>query len=183
MHILGLMGMPRRIFTYQAGLGFTGLNMVVTIGAFILGLGVLLSIINLLVSLRSGRVAGRNPWNSDGLEWETDSPPESYGTAHIPVVLTRHPLWDDFEEEADPYDDRTLDAGRLTPTTTWLEAEPVGIATIPEDTLSPLMLAIVMFVFFFSLTFQRMWIAVAALIVMFLIGCCWMWPRPDKEVE
>src|SRR5579862_6771028 len=96
MHILGLLGMPRRIYTYESGLGFDGLNITVTIGAFVLGVGILLSILNFFNSVRSGKVAGCNPWNSDGLEWETNSPPESYAVAHIPVVVTRHPLWDDF---------------------------------------------------------------------------------------
>jgi cytochrome c oxidase subunit I len=182
MHILGLLGMPRRIYTYQQGLGFDSLNIVVTAGAGILGFGILLSIINLLVSFRSGRLAGRNPWNSDGLEWETDSPPESYAVVHIPVVVTRHPLWDDFEEQDDPQNERVLDAGRLTPTTTWLEGDPVGIATIPEDSLAPLALAVVLFVFFLALTFQLIWLALAALLFTFFTGCYWMWPQVSKEI-
>lgn len=184
MHNLGLMGMPRRIATYQQGLGFDGLNMVVTVGAFIFGVGILISIINLLHTLKHGALAGRNPWNSDGLEWETDSPPRPYATAHIPVVLSRHPLWDDFDEEYDPENLRVLDQGRLTPTATWLDAEPIGIATIPSDTLAPLMLALVMFGFFAALVIQWVWVALAAAGLMFLIGCYWMWPRAiaDKEV-
>jgi cytochrome c oxidase subunit 1/cytochrome c oxidase subunit I+III len=184
MHNLGLMGMPRRVFTYQRGLGFDSLNMLVTVGAFILGVGILISIINLLVSLRSGALAGKNPWNSDGLEWETASPPEPYGTVHIPVVVSRHPLWDDFEEEQDPDDVRILDQGRLTPTTTWLDAQPIGIATIPSDALAPLMLAVALFAFFIFMVIQWIWVALASLMVTFFIGCYWMWPRPlaDKEV-
>jgi cytochrome c oxidase subunit 1/cytochrome c oxidase subunit I+III len=182
MHILGLLGMPRRIFTYQAGLGFGAWNMVVTIGAFVLGIGILMSIVNLIVSLRSGKVAGKNPWNSDGLEWLLESPPAPYASAHIPVVVSRCPLWDEFDEDADPNNDRTLEHGRLTPTSTYLDAEPVGIATIPGDSLAPLMLAIAMFAFFLAFTFQRIWIALAAAIIMFLIGCYWMWPKPGKEI-
>jgi cytochrome c oxidase subunit 1/cytochrome c oxidase subunit I+III len=184
MHNLGMMGMPRRIFTYQRGLGFDTLNMMVTIGAFIFGVGILISIVNLLVSLKSGSVAGKNPWNSDGLEWDTKSPPESYATAHIPVVISRHPLWDDFEEAADPDNLRILDQGRLTPTTTWLDAQPLGIATIPSDSLAPLMLAVALFAFFLALVIQWIWVALAAISVTFVIGCFWMWPRAvaDKEV-
>jgi heme/copper-type cytochrome/quinol oxidase subunit 1 len=122
MHILGLMGIPRRIYTYQAGPGFDRWNMVVTVGAFILGIGILISIVNFFVSLRRGALAGCNPWLSDGLEWSSDSPPKSYGPAHIPLVSSRHPLWDDFDEEEDPENDRVLDWGRLTPTTTALDA-------------------------------------------------------------
>jgi cytochrome c oxidase subunit 1/cytochrome c oxidase subunit I+III len=182
MHILGLQGMPRRIYTYPAGLGFDSTNMVVTIGAFVFGIGILLSIVNLFVSLKSGEPAGENPWNADGLEWDTDSPPQSYGSAHIPIVVSRHPLWDDFEESADPENERVLDWGRLTPTTSFLDAAPEGIATIPEDSLTPLILALAMFVFFVAFTFQLLWIALIALIAMFLTGCYCMWPRLSKEV-
>jgi cytochrome c oxidase subunit 1/cytochrome c oxidase subunit I+III len=183
MHNLGLLGMPRRIYTYPAGLGFGGLNMLVTVGAFVLGVGILISVVNLLVSLRSGRIAGRNPWNSDGLEWETDSPPQPYATVRIPVVATRHPLWDDYDEDFDPENDRILDEGRLTPTTTWLDAEPIGIATIPAGTLAPLLLSLAMFVFFLALVFQWMWIALACLAACFAAGCVWMWPRPLAAKE
>ncbi len=182
MHILGLIGMPRRVYTYGEGLGFDSLNVVVTAGAFILGVGILVSLINFLSSLRSGRLAGKNPWNADGLEWDVESPPAPYGTVHIPVVATRHPLWDDFDEQADPNDERVLDGGRLTPTTSWLDARPTGIATIPEDSLMPLILALVMFVFFATLTFQMIWIALVALALTFLSGCWWMWPRLGKEI-
>jgi cytochrome c oxidase subunit I len=182
MHALGMMGMPRRIYTYQLGLGFDGLNMVVTIGAFVLGVGILLSIINLFWSLRYGTVAGPNPWNADGLEWSTDSPPPPYGSAHIPLVASRHPLWDDFEEEDDPDCDRTLDCGRLTPVTTALDAVPIGIATIPEDSLLPLWLSLALFVFFIAVVLQMVWVALALLLVSFLLGCVWMWPRTEKEV-
>jgi cytochrome c oxidase subunit 1/cytochrome c oxidase subunit I+III len=183
MHNLGLMGMPRRIATYQRGLGFSSLNLLVTLGAFVLGIGILISIINLLVSLRSGRIAGRNPWNSDGLEWETESPPKPYATVHIPMVVSRHPLWDDFEEEADPDNLRVLDQGRMTPTSTWLDGEPIGIATIPSDTLAPLLLALVMFFFFLALVIQWIWVALGALIAIFLISCFWMWPRARAAKE
>jgi cytochrome c oxidase subunit I len=182
MHILGLIGMPRRVYTYGEGLGFDSLNIVVTAGAFILGVGILLTFINFLSSLRTGRLAGKNPWNADGLEWDVESPPAPYGTVHIPVVTTRHPLWDDFDEQADPNDERVLDGGRLTPITSWLDARPTGIATIPEDSLMPLILALVMFVFFATLTFQMVWIALVALALTFVSGCWWMWPRLGKEI-
>ncbi|MEG9437910.1 cytochrome c oxidase subunit I [Edaphobacter sp. HDX4] len=182
MHILGLLGMPRRIFTYKPGLGFDGWNTVVTIGSFVLGIGILLSIINLLRSLRKTPDAGRNPWNSDGLEWDTDSPPASYGSVHIPLVASRHPLWDDFDESADPECDRVLDEGRLTPTTTWLDAEPVGIATIPEESLAPALMGLTMLGFFATLVVQMVWVALGFVIATFLIGCFWMWPRTEKEV-
>ena len=182
MHILGLMGMPRRIYTYQPGLGFDGWNVVVTIGAFVLGIGILISIINLFVSLRSGELAGRNPWNSDGLEWLTDSPPKPYAFAHIPLVASRHPLWDEFEVESDPENDRILDQGRLTPITTWLDAEPIGIATIPEDSLAPLLASVTLFGFFVCYIFQWLWAALALILLTFALAGFWMWPNTEKEV-
>lgn len=183
MHILGLLGMPRRIFTYREGLGFSSINMLVTAGAFLLGVGILMSLLNLAWSMRSGQLAGRNPWNSDGLEWETDSPPKPYATVHIPTVATRHPLWDDYEEESDPENDRVLDEERLTLTTTWLDAEPYSIASIPKDTLTPLILSGAMFVFFLALVFQAMWWALAMLMAMFCLGCYWLWPRPGEATQ
>lgn len=182
MHILGLMGMPRRIYTYAAGLGFDSWNLVVTLGAFVLGVGVLLSIINLLISLRNGPIAGRNPWNSDGLEWDIDSPPKPYGVVHIPLVASRHPLWDEFEEDEDPDDDRVLDAGRLTPSTTTLDAIPIAISTIPEDSLTPLLSSLTLFVSFLLLVFQMIWTALVFLGITAIIFAVWMLPRTEKEV-
>ena len=182
MHIVGLLGMPRRIYTYAAGLGFADWNMVITIGSFVLGIGILLTFINVMVSLRSGAPAGPNPWNADGLEWLTDSPPKPYAFEHIPVVSSRHPLWDDTDKLNDPDNDRVLDKGRLTLTSTWLDAEPTGIATIPEESIVPLVISLFMFGFFVALAFRSMWSVLAMLIVMFFAGCVWMWPRTKKEV-
>lgn len=183
MHNLGLLGFPRRIFTYSSNLGFDGLNMLITVGAFIFGIGILMNIVNWLVSMRTGALAGKNPWNADTLEWSTDSPPPPYGSVHIPLVASRHPLWDDFDEEEDPENDRVLDWGRLTPMTTALDAVPVSLATIPEDSIVPLFLSLAMFSFFIFIVFQMMWWSLASLLVTFLLGCFWMWPRTEKEVE
>ncbi len=180
MHIVGLMGMPRRIYTYPRGLGLESMNELMTFGAFLLGIGILISIINLFMSLRSGEIAGRNPWNADGLEWETDSPPAAYATVHIPTVVSRHPLWDEHEEEADPNNDRLLTQARLTLTTTLLDARPVSVATMPSDTLVPLFASVTMFFVFLALVFQWMWVALGALIATFLLGCIWLWPKPMK---
>jgi cytochrome c oxidase subunit I len=180
MHIVGLLGMPRRIYTYAPELGLESLNQIMTWGAFVLGIGILISMVNLLVSLRNGPRAGKNPWNSDGLEWETDSPPKAYGTMHIPTVASRHPLWDDHEEEEDPYNDRLLDEARLTFTTSWLDAQPFAVATMPDNTPLPLLSSVTLFTCFFFVIFQMMWAALTGLAVTFLIFGIWMWPRPMK---
>ncbi len=176
MHIVGLLGMPRRIYTYAPELGLGSLNETMTAGAFVLGIGILI----LLVSLQDGPLAGKNPWNSDGLEWGTDSPPKPYGTVHIPTVVSRHPLWDEHEEEEDPYNDRLLDEARLTLTTTWLDAQPRSVATMPDNTLLPLLSSITLFICFLFVVFQMMWAALAGLAATLLIFGIWMWPRPMK---
>ena len=181
MHIVGLLGMPRRIYTYPSGLGFGWLNMLETIGAFILGIGILVSIVNLFHSIRHGAAAGKNPWNADTLEWSTDSPPEPYAYLHMPVVFSRHPLWDDYDEFADPHDERIYPTGRLTPVSDWLDAEPFAVSKMPKETISPLLLSLVMFGFFLALVFQMMWYALAGFIGMLLLTFYWLWPRLEGE--
>jgi cytochrome c oxidase subunit I len=183
MHILGLMGMVRRIYTYPAGLGWGGWNMTETVGAFVLGIGILISFINFLVSVRHGALAGPNPWNADTLEWATDSPPKPYAFLHFPLVSSRHPMWDDYPKFEDPENDRVLDRGRLTPMSTWLDAEPTGIATIPEDSLMPLLMSLVLFGFFMAFIVRSDWSLLGTAVLTLIIGFVWMWPKKDEEVE
>jgi cytochrome c oxidase subunit I+III len=68
------------------------MNMLMTVGAFIRGFGILLTFINIFWSFKHGRLAGKNPWNADSLEWATDSPPKPYAHLHIPTAITRNPL-------------------------------------------------------------------------------------------
>jgi cytochrome c oxidase subunit I+III len=93
MHYLGLIGMPRRVYTYQPGLGWDLWNFIATIGAYMIALSVLLFIVNVVRSLRSGRIAGDNPWHASTLEWATSSPPPTYNFAAIPCVDSLVPLW------------------------------------------------------------------------------------------
>ena len=94
MHILGLMGMPRRIATYIAGRGWELPNLLATIGAFMIATSVLIFIINFLVSLRRGEPAGNDPWEGNTLEWATTSPPPEYNFAVIPTVQSERPVRD-----------------------------------------------------------------------------------------
>ncbi|MBV8236253.1 MAG: cytochrome c oxidase subunit I, partial [Acidimicrobiia bacterium] len=94
MHILGILGMPRRVWTYGSGLGWDGLNQIATIGGFFFGLGTGITLVNFLWSLKWGRPAGDNPWGADSLEWATTSPPPDYNFAEVPAVASRHPLWE-----------------------------------------------------------------------------------------
>ncbi|MBL8056047.1 MAG: cytochrome c oxidase subunit I [Anaerolineales bacterium] len=92
-HIAGILGMPRRIYTYAAGQGWETYNLLSTIGAFLIALSVLVFIINFLASARRAEPAGDNPWDGATLEWATSSPPPEYNFAQIPTVSGPNPLW------------------------------------------------------------------------------------------
>ncbi len=94
MHIAGMLGMPRRVYTYDADRGWDLWNQVATIGGLIQAPSYLLFVYNILVSLWKGRPAGDNPWDAWTLEWATTSPPPSYNFEEIPTVHSRRPLWD-----------------------------------------------------------------------------------------
>jgi cytochrome c oxidase subunit 1 len=94
MHIPGLLGMPRRIYTYDAGRGWEIYNLIVTIGVAFQAAAVLCFVFNLLRSIRKGKKAGDDPWDAWTLEWATSSPPPEYNFETLPVVRSRRPLWD-----------------------------------------------------------------------------------------
>ncbi|MDQ3388066.1 MAG: cytochrome c oxidase subunit I, partial [Gemmatimonadota bacterium] len=107
MHFLGLYGMPRRIFTYAEGLGFESMNLMATLGSFIIGLGTLIFAINLFTAWKRGKIAGPNPWGAATLEWSIPSPPPEYNFREVPVVRSRMPLW-----EGDPTKEAGIPHGR-----------------------------------------------------------------------
>ena len=94
MHILGLLGMPRRQYTYPAGLGWTGLNLLSSIGVAILVVAFTVFLVNYFVTMRQPAVAEADPWDAFTLEWATSSPPPTENFKTIPVVRGRRPLWD-----------------------------------------------------------------------------------------
>lgn len=94
MHIPGMLGMPRRIYTYEPGRGWDVWNLIVTIGVFFQALGTVIFVTNLLWSYFKGKAAGSDPWDAWTLEWSTLSPPPAYNFASIPAVKSRRPLWD-----------------------------------------------------------------------------------------
>jgi cytochrome c oxidase subunit I+III len=93
MHQLGLIGMPRRVYTYPAGLGWSELNLLASIGAGLIVASVALLLANVIWSRRYGEIAGADPWQAGTLEWATSSPPPPWNFQQIPVVAGREPLW------------------------------------------------------------------------------------------
>lgn len=181
MHITGLLGMPRRIYTYRGGLGWDGLNLVTTLGSFLFAAGVLLLIVNIVVSLRHGRAAGANPWDAGTLEWATSSPPPPYNFAIIPTVASRHPLWEDRLGEGRKLSslDRgvALRQGREALGITVLDGEPDIILKMPNDSLTPLLLAIGLCLLFTGMISMSLWLAGSGAAIAALSILVWLWPR------
>jgi hypothetical protein len=182
MHLTGLLGMPRRVYTYADGMGWDTLNLITSVGSFILAIGVLLLFINVIRSLKVGATAGDNPWDAPSLEWSVSSPPPSYNFAVIPTVASRHPLWEDrLQDQGEGKSSLTrgmlLVEGKETIGTSALDAAPDMILEMPQDTFAPLLLTIALSVVFVGLLLKN-WIAVTA--GSLLIGIAllaWMWPR------
>jgi len=104
MHVPGLLGMPRRIYTYEAGRGWEGWNLIVSIGAIFQVAGIACFVFNLVRSYFRGKIADHDPWDAWTLEWATSSPPPSYNFAIEPTVHSRRPLWD-LKHPEDPDSD------------------------------------------------------------------------------
>lgn len=181
MHITGAMGMRRRVYSYAVDSGFEGLNLTSTVGALVLTIGIAISIYNFIVSLRRGEVAGSNPWNADTLEWALSSPPEPILSVHVPRVKTRHPLWDDHDEYDDPNNQRIFDDARVALSTTWLDAEPVAVAKMPEDTLAPVATALALAGLFFALVERSLVYSGLAIAATAGATAFWLWSAPEKK--
>jgi cytochrome c oxidase subunit 1 len=93
-HLAGILGMPRRIYTYDPGRGWELYNLISSIGALLQATGILCFVTNLLWSARKGEPAGDDPWDAWTLEWSTTSPPPAYNFETLPEVRSRRPLWD-----------------------------------------------------------------------------------------
>jgi cytochrome c oxidase subunit 1/cytochrome c oxidase subunit I+III len=181
MHISGLLGMPRRIYTYADTMGWDWLNLVTSLGSFLFGIGVLLFVWNVVRSLKHGASAGDNPWDAPTLEWATSSPPP-YNFAVLPTVASRHPLWEGRlgEETGRSHTEAglTLGHGREALGTTAMDAEPDIILKMPGDTMVPLLLALSMTIVIVGLALVNWWVVVIG------AGCAaacliaWLWPRP-----
>jgi cytochrome c oxidase subunit 1/cytochrome c oxidase subunit I+III len=181
MHIAGLLGMPRRIYTYPDGLGWGPVNLVITLGAYLFAFGVLLFIVNVWRSLRHGERAGPNPWHAPSLEWATASPPPPYNFAVIPTVASRYPLWEPRMQghsgDSSTEEGFLLDDGRETIGTTPLDAVPDVILRMPGDSLAPLLLSIALVIVFIGMLMHSWWLFGLALAASVVATIAWLWPE------
>jgi cytochrome c oxidase subunit I+III len=179
MHVLGLQGMTRRIYTYSSDTGWEALNMLSTLGSIIIAASILVFIGNVLRSRRCGVLAGDNPWNAATLEWATPSPPPPYSFVRPPVVSSREPLW---EVEAPgevvglPTDIRSTLVTRVH------DAAPDHVELLVSPSLAPLLAALAVSGMFIGSIFTP-WAAVwgGALVAICLVY--WFWPRNRDTQE
>ena len=176
MHKLGLSGMPRRVYTYLPESGWGTLNMIASIGAFVLAASVIVFIVNFLWSRQVGALAGDNPWAADSLEWSVSSPPPSYNFHNIPVVQGRYALW-----EATP--DAPVVRGLSTKereglVTSVLDAEPELRFDIPGPSIWPFMVSLGTAVSFIAGIFTPWAILLGALIAGAAL-ICWFFGDPN----
>ena len=176
MHILGLMGMIRRNYTYPPGLGFSTLNALETVAAYILAAGLVMIVLNLLISYFKGAPAGNDPWEGDTLEWSTTSPPPPYNYPVIPTVTSPYAMWDTRDRELDNQrlerGEGVFALGHRTPASTVQDAEVDELLKMPPHSIWPPVTAMALAGVFVMLLLQHYFIAAgfAAVITLSLIG-------------
>ena len=177
MHILGLMGMPRRIYTYSPETGWGPLNLVATVGTLIASAGAAIFVLNAIISLWRGRVAGADPWHGSSLEWATPSPPPSYNFDHTPVVDSLTPLWTS-PGEPPGLQGLSLDSREVLVTTT-VEAHPDNRQKSPRPSLWPLITALAVTVLFVGSIFTP-WALVWGSVPVAIAATGWFWPKRPR---
>lgn len=178
MHILGLRGMPRRVYTYPADAGWTALNQVASVGYIFLFLGVAVFLYNVWHSIRRGEVALADPWHAGGLEWATASPPAKYNFLNLPTVSGTEPLWDALPDQ--PIVSGLNEDVREVLTTRILDAEPEGRDEMPGPTAWPFIAAVVATALFIGSIFRPIAVSIGAIpLAIALIG--WFWPTREAS--
>jgi cytochrome c oxidase subunit I+III len=185
LHIVGFLGMPRRIYTYLPGLGWDPYQLLATVGAVITALSVALLIGNAVISQR-GPAAPANPWDAGSLEWAVVSPPPQYNFAVIPTVRSRYPLWDQetlvgTEETArwtEPLGFPHRDMREIL-NTTEIDAEPQSVSRLPQQSFTPVTLATTLALCLAGVLADVYWLAGAGLVASIALSVRWGWPNRD----
>lgn len=180
MHATGLMGMPRRVYTYDSGLGWDWFNLISSVGGFILVIGFAVIILDVILHFRFGSKAPQNPWNADTLEWATATPPGAYNFISLPTIKTRHPLWEHPELPDTIAEGKhalaELDHGRRDV----LGTDPVSakvreIVHLPTNSWIPLQVALAIAVVCISLLTGSYLLALLAAVVTLVMVLRWSW--------
>jgi cytochrome c oxidase subunit I+III len=185
MHIAGILGMARRVYTYPAGLDLELTNLISTAGSFLQAAAILIFLANLVYTRFKGQPAGNNPWSADSLEWATTSPPPNYGFAVLPIVRSRHPLWDQAQlHVGGERMEKLVHALAEWPTrwraaliTSTQDARPEEIFRVAGPSIWPFAAAVCMTVIFTAEVFRLhllTLVGVAGLVIA-IVG--WHWPE------
>jgi len=180
MHRLGLLGMPRRVYTYPDGMGWGTLNMISTAGAMLLALAGLLLVVDAVRAYMWGPVAPDNPWDADTLEWGTTSPPPVYNYLHLPVVEGRNALWD-RSADAPVVSGLRTDVREVLVTTV-MDAQPSNKYEFPTPTIWPFIAAVLTSVTFLGSIFSAWALPIGAVPVGISL-IAWFWPTaPGHDI-
>ncbi|HYK41580.1 MAG TPA: cytochrome c oxidase subunit I [Thermoanaerobaculia bacterium] len=175
MHWLGFKGMPRRVYTYLPEAGWSTANLIASLGAAVLAVGVLLFVINALRSMRAGEPAGDNPWAASTLEWATSSPPPPWNFDRILVVPGQNPLW--HEKELSHVTGLRSDRREVLVTRP-LDAEPDHRAVLPGPSIWPLFVALSITVGLVG-TLWTPWAVVLSGLLFLVTMTAWYWPKGE----
>jgi cytochrome c oxidase subunit I len=185
MHISGLLGMPRRVWTYPSGLGWDVYNLLSTIGSYVLAVGILAIVVNVLWSMKRGAPAPSDPWGGNTLEWSTSSPPPHFNFQVIPIVRSADANWDVEDRREDQLrferGELLLADGHQTLATTVLEAEADEELHMPSESIWPFLLAVAFSVVFFGLLMHLWGVAIFGCIL--VAGAIAGWHKPQKELQ
>jgi cytochrome c oxidase subunit I len=189
-HTLGLFGMPRRVWTYEEGLGWDGLNLASTIGSYLMGIGMLIFTVALVLAHRPGLpTAPPDPWEADTLEWATASPAPNYNFHSTIRVASPEPLWDDTsvlgtdygETDPDPPAwqrqlDRPETGLRQAVATSGLDGEPDHIVTLPGHSLWPLWATFGLAIGLVGVLVDGVALGIVGLVGVIVSAAAWLWP-------
>ncbi|HEX7227188.1 MAG TPA: cytochrome c oxidase subunit I [Candidatus Binatia bacterium] len=180
MHITGLRGMPRRVFTYPAGVGFDALNLTTTIGAFILAAGLAVVFWDIVRPKKKQPYAARNPWQAGTIEWTQEMPGKSWGIRSIPEIDSRYPLWDqaNFVRDIDQgrfYLPDAEEGRRETIITSVIDAQPQQCARLPGSSFITFWAALTTGGFFIFGTYHWWWPAILSLGLALCVIIYWLW--------
>ncbi|MFN3891296.1 MAG: cytochrome c oxidase subunit I [Beijerinckiaceae bacterium] len=186
MHLTGLIGMPRRIYTYPPALGWDLPNLISSVGGFVMSMGFAVMLIDLVTSWFLGRRAQRNPWRSETLEWATPRPPPLYNFASQPVVTDRTPLWTNPKIGAEIASGRHLlpgDAATRQETlgVEILTGEPKFVIDVPRPSWLPFLAALCLLLFFSAMLAKLYAIAPLGLLAALLVFLIWAWRTGVRE--